>query len=277
MKFRAGVYMIIVGTVILINCSKREIHTTWDNKYKVNVKTTLDTDSSMVGEDISFTTFIYTKDSLIREKMLFWPNDTVKLSSGTYNFITVNLANEGVRLETMERYSSARLIIDSALSNIHTSTINEISIPNRFSNNIDIKLENQVKKIKYQLIIEGERESLEKCIITQHGISKGLYLSTYNQIFDSTSVSSLSAEASNINNYTGSFNLLGLDPDQKDIEVQFFYKNESSQNASLDLSSLQDDYIYSKKIIMYIDIQRVDIEFNAIIKSWVLVDDKIEL
>jgi hypothetical protein len=177
----------------------------------------------------------------------------------------------------MERYSSARLVIDSALSNIHTSTMKEVSIPNRLSNKIDIELVDQVKKIEYQLIIEGERESLEKCIIIQHGISKGFYLSTYNQIFDSTLVSSLSAEATNLNNYTGSFNLLGLDPDKKDIEVQFFYKNESSQNASLDLSSLQEDYIYSKKLIMYIDIQKVDIEFNAIIKSWVLVDDKIEL
>ena len=277
MKFRAGVYMIIVGTVILINCSKREIHTTWDNKYKVDVKTTFDTDSSIVNEDISLTTFIYSGDTLQREKNLFWPNDTINLRAGLYNFITVNRANDRLSLEGMESYNSARLIIDTLFLNIYTSTMKEVSIPNRLSNNLEIELVDQVKKIEYQLIIEGERESLEKCIIIQHGISRGFFLSNYNQIFDSNSVSSIAAEATSSNNYTGTFNLLGLNPNKKDIEVQFFYKNESTQNASLDLSSLQEDYIYSKKLIMYIDIQKVDIEFNAIIKSWVLVDDKIEL
>jgi hypothetical protein len=277
MRFRAGVYIIIAGTVILINCSKREIHTTWDNKYKVDVKTTFDTDSSIVNEDISLTTFIYSGDTLQREKNLFWPNDTINLRAGLYNFITVNRANDRLSLEGMESYNSARLIIDTLFLNIYTSTMKEVSIPNRLSNNLEIELVDQVKKIEYQLIIEGERESLEKCIIIQHGISRGFFLSNYTQIFDSNSVSSIAAEATSSNNYTGTFNLLGLNPDKKDIEVQFFYKNESTQNASLDLSSLQEDYIYSKKLIMYIDIQKVDIEFNAIIKSWVLVDDKIEL
>jgi len=286
MKINAGIYLIIVFAAIFMNCSKRELNRTWRNMHTIKIKSSISSDSSDYSDITFLTTYIYTGDSLIRQKRISVPADTINMPLGSYNFITVNPAHDGVKYENMNNFRQARLIVDetaftnlfnSNISSIYSSTVSEYNVSKDVTNNLDVELANQIKKIEYQLIIEGAKDSLEKCIIIQHGISQGFYLNDHSQIFDSAKVTTAYTEASSNNDFTGSFKILGLNPDKKDLEIRFVYKNKTIQNSSLDLSLLEGDNIYSKKIIMYIDIKKVDIEFSATIKSWVLIEDKISL
>ena len=286
MKFKAGIYLIIFFAAILMSWSKRELNRTWRNMHTIKIKSAISSDSSVISDITFLSTYIYTGDSLIRQKRISFPADTINMPPGSYKFITINPAHTGVKYENMNNFRQARIIVDDNgmlnqfnrnISSIYSSTVSDYNVSVNKTNNLIVELSNQIKKIEYQLIIEGAKDSLEKCIIIQHGISNGFYLNDHTQIFDSVKVTTAYTEASSKNDFTGSFRLLGLNPDKKNLEIQFVYKNKTIQNSSLDLSLLEGDKIYSKKIIMYIDIKKVDIEFSATIKSWVLVEDKINL
>jgi hypothetical protein len=62
-----------------------------------------------------------------------------------------------------------------------------------------------------------------------------------------------------------------------ELEIKFVYTNQKTQNTTLELNQLEDEYIYSKRLIIYIDITRINMELKASVKSWIIVEDKINI
>lgn len=285
MKKNVCIY-IILSVVSLFGCSKREVfHPVW-HKYTVEVRYNNDADSTLSKTGDMYTTYIYAGDSLIRTKRSVKEEDTLNIAVGEYNFITVNLTASGVRFGAMENFKEASLLLntqgamitmENPLRNVFASTVKDFSVMPNIPNILNVNLANQVRSIEYQLIIEGKKDSLERCIITQNGVSKGFLFHNNQLIFDPVNNLSISADASRENNFTGSFNLLGIDPDNKELKIKFIYNNQKVQNTTLELSQLEDEYIYSKRLIIYIDISRVNMELNATVKSWIIVEDKINI
>ena len=276
----------ILSVVSLFGCSKREVFNPVWHKYTVEVRYKNEADSSLSKTGDMYTTYIYSGDSLIRTKRSVKEQDTLNISVGKYNFITVNLSASGVRFGTMDKFKEASLLLNTQgamsatvnpLSNVFASTVKEFSVVPNAQNKLNVNLANQVRSIEYQLIIEGKKDSLERCIITQNGVSKGFLFHNNQLIFDPVNNLSISADASRENNFTGSFNLLGIDPDNKELKIKFIYTNQKVQNTTLELSQLEDEYIYSKRLVIYIDISRVNMELSATVKSWIIVEDKINI
>lgn len=285
MKKNVCIY-IMLSVVSLFGCSKREIFDPVWHKYTVEVRYKNDVDSTLSKTGDMYTTYVYAGDSLIRTKRSVKEEDTLNIAVGEYNFITVNLSASGVRFGAMENFKEASLLLntqgamttmENPLRNVFASTVKDFSVMPNIPNILNVNLANQVRSIEYQLIIEGKKDSLERCIITQNGVSKGFLFHNNQLIFDPVNNLSISADASRENNFTGSFNLLGIDPDNKELKIKFIYNNQKVQNTTLELSQLEDEYIYSKRLIIYIDISRVNMELNATVKSWIIVEDKINI
>lgn len=285
MKINVCIYLFL-GVALLFGCSKREVYSPVWHKYTVEVRYTSGTDSTLSKTGEIYTTYIYSDDSLVRTKRSVKDKDTLNISVGKYNFITVNLSASGVRFGSMDKFMEASLLLNSQgpmmaaanpLRNVFASTVKEYYVAPNSPNVLNINLVDQVKNIEYQLIIEGAKDSLDRCIITQNGVSKGFLFHNNQPIFDPIINPSISAEASRENNFTGSFSLLGIDPEKKELEIQFVYKNQKVQNTILEFNQLEEEYIYSKKLVIYIDISRVNMELNASVKSWIIVEDKINI
>jgi len=285
MKINVCIY-ILLCVALLFGCSKREVYAPMWNKYTVEVKYQTIADSSMSKGGEIYTTYVYAGDSLVRTKKSVKQIDTLNIAVGKYNFITVNLSASGVRFGEMHKFREASLLLNTQgammtttnpLRNVFASTVKEYFVMPNAPNVLNINLVNQVKNIEYQLIIEGAKDSLERCIITQNGVSKGFLFHNNQLIFDPITNPSISAEASRVNNFTGSFSLLGVDPEKKELEIKFIYNNQKVQNTKLELTQLEDEYIYSKRLVIYIDISRVNMELNASVKSWIIVEDKINI
>ncbi|OJV20836.1 MAG: hypothetical protein BGO30_05850 [Bacteroidetes bacterium 41-46] len=278
MKNRLLITLVILGVAVLYNCSKRDLPGNWEELDRIYVKSTLIQSKQSSNDSLSLFTYIYSGDSLLREKQLRVTTDTINISPGTYNFITVNKAAKGIFIDNIRDFSKARVLMESdAISDLYAATIKNFTVSRYSQNNLNLELPDKIKKLEYQLVIEGARDSLEKCIIVQNGVSRGLYLSDYTQIFEDFKYSKLFTEASPLNDFTGYFWLMGLNPSNKEIEVQFVYKNNTTQSASVDLSNLSNENMYSRRLIMYIDIQRVNLKLHATIKSWILVEDNVNI
>lgn len=272
------VVFVIIGLSAHNSCSKRDLPGSWEELDRIYVKSTLVNSKNTALDSIRLVTYIYSGDSLIREKRLKLSSDTINISSGNYNFITINTAAKGILIDSIRDFKRAKVLMESdSISNVFSATTKNFTVSRLTPNRLTLELIDRIKIVEYQLVIEGAKDSLEKCIIVQNGVSTGFNLYDYSQIFDDFKFSKLYTEASAANDYTGSFALLGLDPSSKEIEVQFIYKNNTIQNASVDLSNLSSENMYSRRLIMYIDIQRVNVNLQATIKSWILVDDNVNI
>jgi hypothetical protein len=250
----------------------------WEELDRIYVNSTLVKSKQSLFDSISLVTYIYSGDSLLREKQLREASDTINISPGTYNFITINKVARGVFIDNIRDFRMARVLMESdSLGGLYSATTRNFTVSRSSHNTLNLELPDKVKKLEYQLVIEGAKDSLEKCIIVQNGVSCGFYLSDYTQIFDDFKFSKLDTEASHSNEFTGSFWIMGLNPANKELEVQFVYKNNTTQSASVDLSNLSNENMYSRRLIMYIDIQRVNVKLHATIKSWILVEDNVNI
>ena len=272
------IVLLLVGVAVLYNCSKRDLPGSWEELDRIYVRSTLIKSKGSSFDSINLVTYIYSGDSLLREKRLRETTDTINISSGTYNFITINKAARGIFIDNISDFSMARVLMKSdSLSGLYSATTRNFTVSRYSQNTLNLELPDKVKKLEYQLVIEGARDSLEKCIIVQHGVSYGFLLSDYTQLFEEFKFSKMYTEASSSNEFTGSFWIMGLNPSSKELEVQFVYKNNTMQNASVDLSNLSNENMYSRRLIMYIDIQKVNAKLNATIKSWILVEDNVNI
>lgn len=285
MKLNICIYFFIC-VAFVYGCSKRDVFAPVWHKYTVEVKYNTEADSTKSKSTNVYKTYVYSGDTLVRIKSSVKEKDTLHIPVGSYNFITVNLAATGVKLGNMDTFREASLLLNSdgalaasvnALRDVFTSTVSQYYVMPNSPNVLNINLVNQVKNIEYQLVIEGAKDSLERCIITQHGVSKGFLFHNNRLIFDNVNKTSVSAEASSTNNFTGTFSLLGVDPEKKELEINFVYNNKKVQNTTLEINNLQDEYLFSKKLVIYIDISRVNMELNASVKSWIVVQDKIDI
>jgi hypothetical protein len=285
MKINACIFFLI-GAVLIYGCSKREVFAPVWHQYAVEVVYKSPSDSTLSKTGPVYTTYVYSGDSLLRIKRSVKERDTINIPVGRYNFISVNLSASGVRFGSMDKFHEARLLLNSygnmsvttnPLRDVFSSTVKEFYVAPATPNTLNINLINQVKNIEYQLIIEGAKDSLERCVITQHGVSKGFLFHNNQLIFDPAENTTISAEASRVNNFTGTFSLLGVDPDKKELEIKFVYTNQKTQNTTLELNQLEDEYIYSKRLVIYIDITRINMELKASVKSWIIVEDKINI
>lgn len=285
MKLNICIYFLI-STLLLYGCSKREVFAPVWQQYAVEVVYKSPSDSTFSKTGPVYTTYVYSGDSLLRIKRSVKERDTINIPVGRYNFISVNLSASGVRFGAMDKFREASLLMNSygnlsvttnPLRDVFSSTVKEFYVAPATPNTLNINLVNQVKNIEYQLIIEGAKDSLERCVITQHGISKGFLFHNNQLIFDPVSNTSISAEASKTNNFTGTFSLLGVDPDKKELEIKFVYTNQKTQNTTLELNQLENEYIYSKRLVIYIDITHINMELKATVKSWIIVEDKINI
>ena len=278
MKNLFQMVFIFTGLVALNSCSKRDLPGSWEELDRIYVNSTLVKSKQSLFDSISLVTYIYSGDSLLREKRLKEASDTINISPGTYNFITINKAAKGIFIDNIRDFRMARVLMESdSLGGLYSATTRNFTVSRNSHNTLNLELPDKVKKLEYQLVIEGAKDSLEKCIIVQNGVSCGFYLSDYTQIFDDFKFSKLDTEASLSNEFTGSFWIMGLNPANKELEVQFVYKNNTTQSASVDLSNLSNENMYSRRLIMYIDIQRVNVKLHATIKSWILVEDNVNI
>ncbi|MDX9782602.1 MAG: hypothetical protein RBT35_06445 [Bacteroidales bacterium] len=278
MKNLFQMVFVFAGLVALNSCSKRDLPGSWEELDRIYVNSTLVKSKQSLFDSISLVTYIYSGDSLLREKRLREASDTINISPGTYNFITINKAAKGIFIDNIRDFRIARVLMESdSLGGLYSATTRNFTVSRNSHNTLNLELPDKVKKLEYQLVIEGAKDSLEKCIIVQNGVSCGFYLSDYTQIFDDFKFSKLDTEASLSNEFTGSFWIMGLNPANKELEVQFVYKNNTTQSASVDLSNLSNENMYSRRLIMYIDIQRVNVKLHATIKSWILVEDNVNI
>ena len=278
MKNLFQMVFVFAGLVALNSCSKRDLPGSWEELDRIYVNSTLVKSKQSLFDSISLVTYIYSGDSLLREKRLREASDTINISPGTYNFITINKVARGVFIDNIRDFRMARVLMESdSLGGLYSATTRNFTVSRNSHNTLNLELPDKVKKLEYQLVIEGAKDSLEKCIIVQNGVSCGFYLSDYTQIFDDFKFSKLDTEASHSNEFTGSFWIMGLNPANKELEVQFVYKNNTTQSASVDLSNLSNENMYSRRLIMYIDIQRVNVKLHATIKSWILVEDNVNI
>jgi hypothetical protein len=278
MKNLFQMVFVFAGLVALNSCSKRDLPGSWEELDRIYVNSTLVKSKQSLFDSISLVTYIYSGDSLLREKGLREASDTINISPGTYNFITINKAAKGIFIDNIRDFRMARVLMESdSLGGLYSATTRNFTVSRNSHNTLNLELPDKVKKLEYQLVIEGAKDSLEKCIIVQNGVSCGFYLSDYTQIFDDFKFSKLDTEASLSNEFTGSFWIMGLNPANKELEVQFVYKNNTTQSASVDLSNLSNENMYSRRLIMYIDIQRVNVKLHATIKSWILVEDNVNI
>jgi hypothetical protein len=68
-----------------------------------------------------------------------------------------------------------------------------------------------------------------------------------------------------------------VNPNYKELEVQFVFNDNTKQTTSIDLSNIDIEDLYSKKMIINANVSVVKNEFIPIIKSWIIVKDTINI
>jgi len=282
-------YIIIfwfVSLTLLLSCSRRDLIelTTFNSCsiVKVNIN---DVTNTKVNENKLYKVFIYQNDNLIRQKEAL-SIDTLMLSEGIYDFIIFDESCENFQLFEMNHFSTATGILKykdvqnkilSTPKQVKFFSINKLDIQNSKLNTIDINLDIIEKSVNYQLMFEGAKESVDKCFVKQKGVAYGVKLSDNTPLYSEDKDICHLFEVSASNKYTNQIELLGVHPVFKEIEIQFEFIDSTVQKTKIDISKIDDSYMYSKKLIISADISYVNTSITAFIKSWILVKDTLKI
>lgn len=272
--------------VFMLSCSKRELELMWHDKDYAVLKVGYNEPSSTKGTPQMMEVYIYSGDSLIRSKEVSVLGDTIMVPAGEYDVISINPNAAGVNYQSLDQFSRALVAAkeidnkgDNLLppSDVYCNSKGGLKADERSYKEIKFNLEDLSKKVVYQLVIEGAKDSLDRCIVTQRGIAKGVVLHNGSLYFGDGEEYSSSFEVSKENNYSNHLYILGIDSTKKELELAFQFKNKTEQKATIDISTLGEGDIYSRKMIMYVDISLVNMELRAVVKSWIMVEDVINI
>jgi|GEM_PF-2073305 len=237
-------------------------------------------------ETIKMHVYIYKEKVLYRMKEVKLMGDTIMLREGTYDLISINPRAEGVVYLQTESFllgnASVQPIENDEKTLVPTNNvyyniqINQ-SVSKQKIADIIFNTEDLTKKIVYEINIDGLKDAVKKCLVTQKGISKGFKLHNKEMIYGNPNEYKTSLYVDNSNKYTSSLFILGVNPIFKELEVQFVFNDNTKQTTSIDLSNIDIEDLYSKKMIINANVSVVKNEFVPIIKSWIIVKDTIKI
>jgi hypothetical protein len=278
--------VLLISLIFLLSCSRRDLIdlNTSDCSSIVKVNIT-DVTVTKANENKLYKIFIYKNDNLIREKELHI-NDTLMLGEGIYDFIIFDESCENFQLSDINCFSTAKGLLKYkdlqnrilyTPRNIKVISTNMFDVKSSRLNIMDITLNVIEKSVSYQLMFEGAKESVDKCIVKQKGVAYGVKLSDNTPIYaDDKDVCHLFEVSAN-NEFSNQVELLGAHPTDKEIEIQFEFTDNTTQKTRIDISKIDDSYMYSKKMIISADISYVNTSITALIKSWILVKDTLKI
>ncbi|HCT95254.1 MAG: hypothetical protein A2X19_00040 [Bacteroidetes bacterium GWE2_39_28] len=278
--------ILLSGSILIIiaACSKRQLNIDSIATSEVEIRSILSkVDPNQLSDD-SVMVYFYRYDSLITMQKISTPYDKIILPVGEYSVIMLNEYKYGVECFEMESYQYAKILLRQHLGdsiaapkNVICYSVNNLPVKKNIVNQLTLEPENIAKSIDYQLVIGGAADSLAKCVVTQPGVARGIVIHNKQLIYGQDNGAKITFDATKENNFSGKINILGVNPEYNNLELNFTFKDNKTQNSSINISTLINDEINAKKVIMYIDVSIVNLEIKAILKSWVVIEDSINI
>lgn len=270
--------------IILSSCTKRHLDTNTIATAEVEIHSVFSQNTILQEDSDSVMLFFYRDDTLFLKQRVKIPYDKIEIPCGDYSVIVLNEDGEGVAFNEMESYYSSKILLNQNVSgsfespnNIFCFTKSSFLVSEREHNSLIVEPENLAKSIDYQLVIGGAADSMDRCIVSQPGIARGVLIHNKGLLFGADYNDKISFEATKENNFSGKVNIFGVNPDHSNLILEFYFTDNKTQNSSINISTIVNDNINAKKVIMYIDVSVINLEINATIKSWVVVEDTINI
>lgn len=276
--------LLLIFVAALYSCSKRRLDTETLISTSVDVKFVQSKSIFPIQQGDTFYIYLYKTDSLILKKSLIVPSDRITLPIGNYSVLILNEKFTGAQKQDISNYNNAKILVNTNGNNITENpdnifcfSLDHFCVTRNTENKLLVDPVNLSKSIDYQLIIGGAIDSLKSCIVTQPSVAKGVVLYNKQLIYSEKDDLKTSFTANKENKYSGKLNMFGINKENNNLDLKFEFIDNKTQNSRINISTLINDDIDAKKVIMYVDITAVDMEIKAVLKSWIVVEDFINI
>lgn len=265
---------------VSVMCSKLDFNK--DPISEVEVHLTSSSDAFHLLSKSTYNILFYKDDTLYLEKRINSNIERFALPIGEYDVLILDRISENIDYKDFSTFSRAKISIRNSenkgtmINHYFLYTHNTFKVKPNSLNRLEAELKDVVKKIDYQLEISGLCDSLIMCNIVQSGLAKGIEISTKAHLFQENYVEKIQLENSDMT-LSGSLYSFGINPEVKTTEIEFVFNDNKVQTAIVDvLTDFSGDINY-KKVMLYVDISFVNLELKAMVKSWVIIEDHINM